>query len=657
VAEQKVRRRLAAILAADIAGYSRLMGEDDVATVRDLKGHQVVVLPLIGEFGGRIIDTAGDGILAEFPSAVDAVECAIQLQDVMATRNKDTPETRRMQFRVGINLGDVIHDDVRIYGDGINVAARLENIAEPGGICISEDVHRQIRDKLTVPCRDLGEKDLKNIARRVRTYALGGSVTAEEPVSAPSAPSAPPLSIAVLPFVNMSRNEENEYFADGLSEELLNVLAKIRGLRVTSRTSAFSFKGKDIDIPTIAKKLGVAHVLEGSVRTAGKRVRVTAQLIEVAQDSHIWSDTYDRELDDIFAVQDDIAQCVVQELRARLLGTPQDAKAEAQKVIAEVQAASKGRSENPEAFRHYLQGQFFRDQLNRESTARAVECYEVALKLDPEYALAWAGLSRALTDQMGQNWVPRDEGFRKAIRAAEQAIELEPDLPEAHTAHGWIVRAYNWDWRDAEESFQRALELAPGSTIAMNAAATLMGNLGKFDEAIALFRRAIALDPLNVPLNRNLGLYCLASGALDDAQAALDRTLQLSGQGGLTRTWRALVELEKGNLDGALAEAEKEVSEIFKVVTMAVVRFARGEIDASEAALNDLIARFGADSPYQVAEVYGARGEADKAFEWLERTFAKRDPGLSYVKIDPFLKRLHGDTRWQILLEKMRLAD
>ena len=657
--EQKIKRRLAAILAADIAGYSRLMGEDDVATFRDLKGHQAVVLPLIGDFGGRIIDTAGDGILAEFPSAVGAVECAIELQKVMKERNLGVAEGRRMQFRVGINLGDVIHDDVRIYGDGINVAARLENIAEPGAICISEDVYRQVRDKIAVTWRDLGEKELKNIARRVRTYELGGTAGEMEaaPDAAPVAPAPSPLSIAVLPFINMSRGEEFEYFADGLSEELLNVLSKIRGLRVTSRTSAFSFKGKDIDIPTIARKLGVAHVLEGSVRASGKRVRVTTQLIEVAMDSHIWSETYDRELDDIFAVQDDIARSVVNELRSRLLGAPADAKAETAKVVAEVEQASKGRSDNAEAFRLYLQGQHYREQLNRESASRAVECYEAALRLDPGYARAWAGLSRALTDQIGQNWLPRDAGFERAVRAAERSIALEPDLAEAYIAHGWIARAWEWDWKGAEASHKRALELAPGNSMVLNATGTLLGNLGKFEEAIALFRRAVGLDPLNVPINRNLGLYCLASGALDEAGAALDRALLLNAQGGLTHTWKALVELARGSKDGALAEAEKEVSEIFRLVGTAVVRFSRGEKEASDAALGELVARHGPDSPYQVAEVHGARGEADKAFEWLERAFAFRDPGLSYLKIDPFLKGLHGDPRWQVLLEKMRLAD
>jgi TolB-like protein/Tfp pilus assembly protein PilF len=487
----------------------------------------------------------------------------------------------------------------------------------------------------------------------VRTYAL----VKVNPQELAGASGPPPLSIAVLPFVNMSRSEEHEYFADGLSEEILNVLSKIRGLKVTSRTSAFSFKGKDVDLPTIAQKLKVGHVLEGSVRASGNRVRVSAQLIEVAADSQVWSDNYDRQLDDIFAVQDDITQSVANELRSRLLPAEADAKAEAQKIIAEVQEATRGRSENPEAFRLYLRGQFLRVHLNRDSAAQAVACYEEALKLDPEYALAWAGLARALSDQVGQNWLPREEGIARAKESADRAIALAPELAEGHIARGWILRAWDWDWKGAEASFERALALAPGNVMALNAAATAFGNLGRLDDAIALFRRAAVLDPLNVAVSRNLGLYCLSRGLLDDAAGALDAALQLSPQGGLTRAWRALTELGRGRPDQALAEARAETSDIFRNVATAVVQAARGEMEASEAALAELVASHGADSPYQVAEVHGGRGEADAAFEWLERAFAFRDPGLSYVKIDPFLQRLHSDPRWPSLLGRMNLAD
>lgn len=649
VSEEIVRRRMAAILAADIAGYSRLMGEDDVATFRDLKGHQAAIFPLVGEHGGRIIDTAGDGIMAEFPTAIGAVECALQLQAVMESRNVGVPQNRRMEFRIGINIGNVIHDEVRIYGDGINIAARLENVAQPGGICLSEDAYREVRDRLSVPAHDLGERELKNIARRVRAYAL-----LKVP---PQEPAAQAVPIAVLPFVNMSRNEEHEYFADGLSDEILNVLSKVGGLKVTSRTSSFSFKGKDVDLPTIAQALKVSHVVEGSVRASGARVRVKAQLIEVAADTQVWSETYDRELDDIFAVQDDITGAVANALRLRLLGRQADAKAEAARVIAEVQEATRGRSENAEAFRFYLRGQFLRALLDRESATQAVACYESALALDPEYALAWAGLARAVSDQIGQNWVPREQGIARAKAAADKAIALAPDLAEGYIARGWILRAWDWDWRGAEAAFERALKLSPDNVLAMNAAATLFGNLGRLDDAIVIFRRAAGLDPLNVAVNRNLGLYCLANGAYDEAAAALEAALQLSAKGGLTHAWRSLVELRRGRADEALAFAEKETSEIFRDVAVAVVQAHRGEGEASEAALERLVASHGADSPYQVGEVHAGRGEVDPAFEWLERAFACRDPGLSYVKIDPFLQSLHGDPRWRALLARMNLAD
>src|SRR5207302_6697932 len=332
-------------------------------------------------------------------------------------------------------------------------------------------------------------------------------------------------SIAVLPFINMSRDEENEYFADGLSEELLNVLAKIRGLRVASRTSAFSFKGKGVDIPTVAQKLNVATVLEGSVRKSGKRVRITAQLIQVATDSHLWSETYDRELEDIFAGQEDIAQSVVKELRAALLGEKPDASARAA-VNAEVKAATKGRGENAEAYRLYLQGRFFEDRFTREETAKALEYYRQALQIDPQYALAWAGVARAYSDQAGSSWLPVAEGFGKAREAAQRALQLDPDLAEAHAAMGEICTLYDRDWRGADQSFKRALELAPGNALILRSAAVLAGDLGRVQEAIEMLRRAAALDPLGVSVHRSLARRCHAAGLLDEAEAAARKALE-----------------------------------------------------------------------------------------------------------------------------------
>jgi Tfp pilus assembly protein PilF len=271
--------------------------------------------------------------------------------------------------------------------------------------------------------------------------------------------------------------------------------------------------------------------------------------------------------------------------------------------------------------------------------------------------MAWAGLSRAKSDLAGQNWIPRVEGYESARTAAQKAVSLEPTLPEAHTALGWVLGWYDWNWKAAEASFQRALELAPGSTLAINGAATFFGNRGNLDEAVALFRRAVGLDPLNVPVNRNLGLYCLAAGALQEAEAALTQTLHLNAQSGMAHCWRGLVRLAQGRLDEALVDVQKEVSDIFRLVGTAIVQHARGDAEASEAALAALIREYGTDSPYQVAEVYGARGESDKAFEWLEKTFADHDPGLSYMKMDPTLAKIRDDPRWLPLLKKIGLED
>jgi TolB-like protein/anti-sigma regulatory factor (Ser/Thr protein kinase) len=286
---EKQSRRLAAILSADMAGYSALMGSDEARTVSDLKGHQAVVLPMVGDFGGRVIDTAGDGILAEFPSVVNAVDCAVVIQRKMVERNAAIEPARRMQFRIGINLGDVIYDDNRIFGDGINVAARLEGIAEPGGICVSGKVHEEIRSKLKFAYEDLGDRQLKNIALPVRVYGIRLEGSAARPALA--LPDKP--SIAVLPFTNMSGDPEQEYFSDGISEDIITDLSKIAGLMVIARNSSFTYKGRSVDVRAIGRELGVRSVLEGSIRRAGKRVRITAQLNDATTGGHLWADRYD----------------------------------------------------------------------------------------------------------------------------------------------------------------------------------------------------------------------------------------------------------------------------------------------------------------------------------------------------------------------------
>jgi tetratricopeptide (TPR) repeat protein len=425
---------------------------------------------------------------------------------------------------------------------------------------------------------------------------------------------------------------------------------------VASRTSAFSFKGSKVDIPTVAQKLNVATILEGSVRKAGKRVRITAQLIQVATDSHLWSDTYDRELEDIFAVQDDIAQSVVKELRSALLGEKRDASASAT-VKAEVHAAAKGRGENVEAYRLYLQGRFFEDRSTREGAAKGIEYYRQALELDPQYALAWAGLSRSYASQAGSSWSPITEGFAKARAAAERALQFEPDRAESQLAMGWIRMYHDWDWKAADSFLRRAVELAPADAQALRDMGILAGFLGRLDEAVALLRRAAVLDPLSAQVHRSLGRWCYCAGLLEEADAALRKTLELNPLGARTHHYLGAVRLTQGRLDEALDEFQREGHDTFRLLGLALVQHARGEPAQSDAALRELSEKDPEGSAYQIAQGHAYCGATDLAFEWLKRAQMQRDPGLGIMKHDPLLDNLHGDPRWQPFLEKMGLAD
>jgi TolB-like protein/Flp pilus assembly protein TadD len=465
-----------------------------------------------------------------------------------------------------------------------------------------------------------------------------------------------PPSIAVLPFVNMSDDAANEYFADGLSEELLNVLSKIRGLRVASRTSAFSFKGMKADIPTVAQKLNVATVLEGSVRKAGSRVRIAVQLVNVATDSHLWSETYDRELEDIFAVQDDIAHSVVKEMRTALMGGRATAPG-SEEVAVEVRAAAKGRSSNAEAYRLYLEGMFFLNRYNDEDTKKAIDYFRRALAVDPEYAMAWASLSFCYLRQEVNAWAPIAEGAERAREAARRALAVGFDVGASHWALAAVLMWYDWDWRGAEAAVRRALQLAPEDS-QLILAATLMKNLGQLEEAAALIRQALALDPLNVEAHMESGLQHMIAGRPVDAESAFRKALEVSPHQ-RARIHYALGRacMLQGRLDEALHEFQQEVHETFRLLGIALAQHLRGRVAESAAAMRELTRKYADGAAYQIAEASAYRGDANQAFEWLERAYRQRDAGLASMKMDPLLRDLHADPRWQPWLKRMGLAD
>ena len=459
-------------------------------------------------------------------------------------------------------------------------------------------------------------------------------------------------SIAVLPFVNVSNDEENEYFADGVAEELLNVLSKIKGLRVASRTSAFSFKGMQVDIPTVAKKLNVGAILEGSVRKAGDRVRITAQLVNVATDSHLWSQTYDRTLEDIFAIQDDIAQSVVKELRTTLLGETAD-----KEVIAAVAAAVKGRSTNPEAHRLFLQARHLIDRLTPEDTTKGIGYLKEALALEPEFALAWAELGRAYRAAAEWGWASPAEGFGRARKPVERALALEPELAEGHAGMGYLQMNYDWDWRGAEASFRRALELAPANALVLHHAGMLAECMGRFEEAIRLQRRAVEQNPLSEEAYFRLGCAFLVADRLAEAVAAMKMAVELAPHRSQTRGWLSIVLLLQGCSEEALAEALRESNPGFRLLALASIHHAAGRRAEADAALQELTEKYADTGAYQIAEAHGALGARDLAFEWLERSYAQRDPGTGWSMVDPLFRSLHADSRWDPFLRKMGLAE
>ena len=382
------------------------MGADEARTVRDLKGHQAAVLPMVGELGGRIIDTAGDGILAEFPSVVNAVRCALAIQSRMAERNAAIEPERRMQFRVGINIGDVVYDETRIYGDGINVAARLEGIADPGGICISGKVYDEIIGRLDLACQDMGEQQLKNIARPVRAYQVRVNSTAGAEAPTLALPDKP--SIAVLPFQNMSGDPEQEYFADGMVEDITTGLSRIKWLFVIARNSSFAYKGKTINVKQVGRELGVRYVLEGSVRKAADRIRISGQLIDAATGAHVWAERYDRKSDDIFALQDEITLSVVGAIEPSLR-------------LAEVERVKRKRPDSLDAYDLVLQVQPEVYKRMPEHAIKALTVLERALALDPTYALAHAYVAECHHTLFLRGGLS-EENRTASIRHAETAI-------------------------------------------------------------------------------------------------------------------------------------------------------------------------------------------------------------------------------------------
>jgi serine/threonine protein kinase/tetratricopeptide (TPR) repeat protein len=488
--------------------------------------------------------------------------------------------------------------------------------------------------------------DVANELRSIRRTIERGAP------SAPKTGSGKEASVAVLPFVNRSASSDDEYFSDGLADELLNVLAKIRGLRVAGRTSAFHFKGKDATIAEIGRALNVETVLEGSVRKAGPKVRISVQLVKVADGYQLWSETYDRTLDDILAVQDDIARSVVKELRKALLGEEEDSKTSGE-ARAEVAKAAMGRATDPEAHRLFLLARHLLDQGSHEDLTHAVGYLNAALARDPHFAQAWVELARAFSTEGDRGWVPVATAFGQAREALEKALTLEPDLADAHAQMGRIYFHYEWDWKEAERCLSRALQLEPRNRRALSLAYITARPRGDLEKEIVLCRRGLEDNPLSAAMYSNLGRALHFAGRFEESDEAFRKTLEISSRMVNAHAFRALNLLALSRAQDALKEAELEPEEATRLYVRPIIHWSLGHKSEADTDLEEMVEKYAKIAAYQIAEIHAVRGEADAAFRWLERAFRERDGGLLDLPVSPRLRGLHADPRWAPLMKKM----
>lgn len=544
MAEARVERRLAAILAADVAGYSRLMGIDEEGTLASLKAYRrELVDPKIAEHRGRIVKTTGDGALVEFASAVDAVRCAIEIQRAMGERNDAIPEDRRIEFRVGINVGDIIIDDSDIFGDGVNIAARLEGLAEAGSICVSGRVQEDVQGKIDVAFEDAGDQQLKNIARPVKVYRIqvGKNATKVERTSAPS--NRP--SIAVLPFQNMSGDPEQEYFADGMVDEIITGLSRIKWLSVVSRNSTFVYKNKSVAIKEVAGKFGVRYVLEGGVRKSGNRIRITSQLIDAEADAHLWAEQYDRLLEDVFALQDEITMRVVGAIEPSLRK-------------AEINRIARQRPNTFDAYDLVLRSQQSVFAGMPKEAAKAIPLLEEALILEPEYSAAHAYLSWCLHSRYGRGGL-REEDRLAAVRHARAAVTLGNDDATALAIAALVLAYDGHETTTALKVFDRALELSNCNIFVLCWNAAILAWTGKTDLAIERAQLALRLGPfdsLRWRANHALAVAYFHGQKYADSAEAARNVIDVNPVYSLPRAFLTAALVRLGRMEEAKAMAQ-----------------------------------------------------------------------------------------------------
>jgi adenylate cyclase len=546
--QEGFKRKLTAILSADVIGYSRLMRDDEEATVRDLASHRVLINEIIQQHHGRVVDSPGDNILAEFASVVDAVNGAIKIQEEIKKSNTDTLKNRRMEFRIGINLGDVIEEDERIYGDGVNIAARVEGLAPAGGICISGTVYEHVKDKLSLEYEYLGEQTVKNIPEPIQLYRIPTKSSDVSPEEARELNFPDRPSIAVLPFVNISGDPEQEYFSDGITEDLITDFSKISGLFVIARHSVFTYKGKAVKVQEVSNELKVRYVLEGSVRKVADRVRINAQLVDATTGGHLWAERYDRDLNDIFGVQDEVTKNIVSALSVKLTKSEEDQLA-------------RRYTDSLEAYEYALRGLDYYFRYAKDAHTLALKMFEKAIELDPEYALAYSWLGLTHLHSWTQGWNRDPKVMDLAFDLAQKAIAIDDSLPEAHHILG-DVYLYKKDLERASTEREKTIALDPNYADGVAGLGEVLIWSGDHNKGIAFVKKAMQLNPHHhVWYFYILGVAYTLQERFEDAIEILDRALIRNPD--FLGTHLVLTTIY--GVTGRKEECQAEVKEILKI--------------------------------------------------------------------------------------------
>jgi len=659
----------------------------DTMAVELLRAHDAIIRRCLEHYRGSEVKHLGDGIMASFDDAPAAVACAIEIQDSLRQRNLELPPEKGIHLRIGLHLGDVVHVGNRVHGDGVNIAARVEPLADPGGICLTEDFARQIRNKIEEPLLSLGKPDLKNIRSPLTVYKLvlpwerkqlplvkrlryfvrhdrvrrSGAVALLLAavgaayflfVQPPGGEEFPRNRIAVIPFANISKESADEYFADGMTEELISQLSSIRGLDVIARTSVMKYKGATAGVSEIGRTLGVGTILEGSVRKAMNKARIAVQLVDVSTQQHLWSEEYDRDLKDVFGIQTDIARRVAEVLRVQL-------------VQGEQEQIGKSGTQDMDAYRLFLLGRFHLNKRTAEDIVKAIRYFEDAIAIDQNYANAYAGLADCYTlvASSGYNILPAPEATTKARQAVMKALELDETLAEAHTSLAYVRFRLDWNWAEAESEFRRAIELKPGSSRSHEWYGLFLSLKGRTEEALAEMKRAQELDPLSSGVSTGVGRVLQLGRRYDEAVVQLRKTIAMDS----TYADAHFILGMTLSLQRKHAEGIRELETALRLSGRRPIIYARlgvayagaGRTREAEVIFDDLVKMVQSHklSTYYLAMVHMGRQEYEQALDAFERAYEEHEGLLVYANAEPMTDSVRKHPRFQALVRKLGLAE